>query len=76
MIFIKKHYIKLIIGFLVLALIAFVAIGLPLSKTTYAHQTTQSFDKEGFVQQLNSSNKLVYENANYQVFMKQLHILK
>lgn len=71
MIFIKKHYIKLIIGFLVLALVAFVAIGLPLSKTTYAHQTTQSFDKEGFVEATKDSNpnKLVAENANYQLFL-------
>lgn len=71
MIFIKKHYIKLIIGFLGFALIAFVAIGLPLSKTTYAHQTTQSFDKEGFVEATKDSNpnKLVAENANYQLFL-------
>ncbi|WIF88757.1 DUF5696 domain-containing protein [Acholeplasma laidlawii] len=71
MIFIKKHYIKLIIGFLVLALIAFVAIGLPLSKTSYAYQTTQSFDKEGFVLATADSNpnKLVHENANYQLFL-------
>ncbi|NWH11925.1 hypothetical protein HXX24_01030 [Acholeplasma laidlawii] len=71
MIFIKKHYIKLIIGFLGFALIAFVAIGVPLSKTTYAHQTTQSFDKEGFVEATKDSNpnKLVAENANYQLFL-------
>lgn len=69
--FIKKHYIKLIISILLVALIAFIAIGIPLTKSTYAYSTTQSFDKAGFVEPTKDSetNKLVAENANYQLFL-------
>lgn len=69
--FIKTHYIKLLIGTLLLALVAFIAIGIPLERGTYAYQTTQSFDKEGFVLSTAQSdrNKVVAENDAYRLIL-------
>lgn len=66
---IKRHYKKMIIGILGLALVAFIVIGIPLTKSTYAYSTTQEFSKEGFIEAntLSNKEKVVAENSNYKL---------
>lgn len=68
--FIQKHYIKLIIGVLFVALLLFIAIGIPLTKASYTYQTTQVFDTTGFMdaQDATETNQLVTFNDQYELY--------
>lgn len=70
----KKNYKKLIISVLGLALVAFIVIGIPMTKSTYAYQATQEFNKEDFTDAntLNNKEKLVASNGNYELIFDEV----
>ncbi|MBN3490765.1 hypothetical protein JV173_04470 [Acholeplasma equirhinis] len=69
--FFKKHYMKLIIGVLAVALFTFALIGIPFEKQSYAYLDTDVFTKEGFIDanDLSDKNKVVGENENFILYI-------
>lgn len=65
---------KIIAIVLVVALAAFLVIGIPLKNTKYVYAQTQAFDKEGFVEskELSNREKLVAQNQKYQLFIDEV----
>lgn len=61
---IKHHYKKLLIAFFTVAIVAFLAIGIPMSPRSYSYKNVTEFTKDGF-NEPGDSKKVVAENARF-----------